>query len=512
MYKKKNINRENDVTITNLYQLSDIDLLLKNWNSIMEDVEKQKLINSEPTLEEMKEVHEIVLEFVRVNNRKMYGGYALNTLIKNINPDDAIYKTDKVPDVDFYSPDPIVDLMKLCNILQKKGYKYIIGREALHKETYSISVNYVLYCDISYVPKNIYNRMPYKDIDGYKVIHPHFMIIDYLRMMSDPMTSYWRFDGDLKSFRRFYLLQKYFPLPTNTNPINITGSTADIEKMLNIVLTYIINKKTLLMTGFYAYDYMLNSSEILKDTKYKYFKLLNVPYYECISTNYVSDCLDLIALLKESNKMSPDDISHVEFYPFFQFTGHSVEIYYKNTIIARIYNNNKKCIPYKSENALLFNKLTVTKMDGTVRLGTFPVVLLYSLITIMKARTNNDTSEKDLYYTLSSHLIEMRNYYFKKNNKSFLDNTIFQEFIPYCAGESIDPQRERRLMIDHRKKNNKRAVFVYEPSSDLREPESNYVFANSSGNKINNPKNLKLEIKNITEDIELDNDEDSENS
>ena len=42
------------------------------------------------------------------------------------------------------------------------------------------------------------------------------------------------------------------------------------------------------------------------------------------------------------------------------------------------------------------------------------------------------------------------------------------------------------------KKKNKRYIFTYDPSTEYKTPESNYIFANSSGNPINKNKNLKL--------------------
>ncbi len=199
-----------------LYSENDVRLLSDNWERIMKEVEEQKYLMIEPSKEEMLNVHKIICDFVKENKRKIYGGFGLNLLIKEKNQNDVIYKPDQISDIDFYSPNPIVDLMKLCNILHAGGFK--------HQETYNITVNYLTYCDISYVPKNIYNKMPFKEIEGYTVIHPHFMWIDYLRMFTDPLISYWRMNDNLKSFKRFCLLQKYFKFPRNDLPIEIEES------------------------------------------------------------------------------------------------------------------------------------------------------------------------------------------------------------------------------------------------------------------------------------------------
>jgi hypothetical protein len=476
-----------------LYKPKDVELLLEKWDSIMSDVEQQKLKLLEPTLEEMKEVHAIILSFLKTTKRKLYGGFALNLLVKSQNENDAIYKPDKIPDIDFYSPEPLIDLIKLCNILHEKGYKSVVGREAMHQETYSISVNYCTYCDISYVPRAIYDRMPFKEENGLMVIHPHFMIIDYLRMMTDPLISYWRFENDLKTFKRYVLLQKYFPFPTNTAPVDISGSTPELDSVLVTIFKFICDRKSVVVLGFYAYNYFLKESTMLENNKRDDIKILPIPYFEMVSAHYRDDCLELLELLKSNITINKDLINHTEYYPFFQFTGHSVDIYLGDDLIARVYNNNNKCVPYIDVPAIDFSDEKLKPLTDTkVRLGTFPFVMLYGMITIMKARTNKDNGTKDLYYNLVSHLIEMRNVYFMKTKKTFLDDSVFKEFVVNCVGDTMQPDRQRKLLIESRKKQNKRYTFIYEPADGIKEPESNYVFANSSGNFINNPRNLRL--------------------
>ena len=84
------------------------------------------------------------------------------------------------------------DLVELCNLYENK-YKYIQRKGAQHEETYKIFVNFK-YCDISYVPLRIYNGIKTIVIDGINYTHPHFMLIDYLRMFNDPMNAAWRWE------------------------------------------------------------------------------------------------------------------------------------------------------------------------------------------------------------------------------------------------------------------------------------------------------------------------------
>ena len=496
-----------------LYKPEDIELLENNWSNIMTDVENERFALLEPTLDEMKEVHSVILDFVKANKRKVYGGFALNLLIKNKDKKRAIYKDNKIPDIDFYSTEPIVDLIKLCNILHEKKYKFVVGREAMHQETYSVTVNYMIYCDISYVPKNIYHKMPFIDIEDIRVIHPHFMYIDYLRMLSDPLISYWRFDDDLKSFRRFYLLQEFYPFPEAKSEMQIKKCNPTIQTALDMIFQFSINKTSIMTIGLYAYNYYIYESKITE--KNSNISMINVPYYEFISADYRNDFLALKAHLKTNVVIPEDRLTYTEFYPFFQFTGHSVELYIDNQLICRMYNNNKKCFPYLDFPAIRFNveNNSVEKHKKyIIRLGTYQMTLLYGIISIMRARTNDNASEKNLYYQFVRNLIDARNNFFDVMDKNYLDNTPFKEFVVKCIGETIQPDRQRRLLIESRKKKNKRYVFSYEPSDGVKEPTTNYEFANSSGNRINNPKNLRLSESIHEDDPEGDFEDDTTNS
>ena len=80
---------------------------------------------------------------LKKKKRKVYGGYAINMLLKNIDEDLAVYSEvdDLGADVDFYSCDPLQDLIDICNELHDNEAKEIDGKEAGHDDTYSIFIN-----------------------------------------------------------------------------------------------------------------------------------------------------------------------------------------------------------------------------------------------------------------------------------------------------------------------------------------------------------------------------------
>ena len=158
----------------------DMKLIKENLDNINKSIKKKIIDIFEPTVANRKKIYNFIKSYIKDNERKIYGGYTLNELIKLKNKKDKIYDFDDFPDIDFYSYDPNSDIINICNKIYDMGFKKVNGREAKHKNTYSIFVNYELYCDITYVPKNIYNRMPFIEIEVINYIHPHFMVIDYL--------------------------------------------------------------------------------------------------------------------------------------------------------------------------------------------------------------------------------------------------------------------------------------------------------------------------------------------
>jgi ASC-1-like (ASCH) protein len=482
-----------------LYTESDIELLKSKSDAIREKLELIKQTNSEPSQEDLKKAHEIVKDFVKTKKRKLYGGFALHLLMINKNKDKGIYSSSKIPDIDTYSTEPMDDMQKLCNILHNDGFKEIQGIEAMHAETYSIKYYNETLCDFSYVPKNIFNRMPFVEVEGFRCIHPNFMTIDYLRMLSNPMDSYWRFfdcGSDLKAFSRFRMLLSEYSIPYNEKSLSIMKSSPKVNDLKNVIFNYLIEKKTIVVVGFYAYNYFC---------KIGGYDTVDIPYYEFISVDYKKDALELIDVLKKVN----NEISYDEYSPFFQFTDYSVEIYIKDDIVCRIYNHLNKCVPYQDVEAQNFDDKKLKRMvggyNGKIRIGSFILCLLYTYINAQRARVNENQNTEKLFYNAASHLIHVRNEYLKKIKKTFLDETIFADFTLACIGEEITSEKAKRLKVAKRKAKKKPIIYRYIPADEYRETTPKYIYGNTSGNKILNSNTKKLKLgKDSIDDEETD--------
>lgn len=474
------------------------ELFKENYPKIMKKIGKKKLIEMEPTIDEINSVNNIIIDYIKQNKRKVYGGYALNKLLIAKNPSLAIYDELDTPDIEFYSPDPHGDLTKLCDKLAEAGFKNVVGQEAQHKETYSIFVNYQLYCDISYIPSNINSKIRFIQLDGFNLIHPWFMLIDYFRMFTDPMVSYWRLE---KHFARYLKLQKTYPLPLINRPLKIDSFRADnLHTTINQLEDFLSSFDSIIFTGFYAYNYYLKYSNYSK--KDKRFTQIQMPYLEVYSTNYIEDGLKIIEFLQSIPEEISSKILHKEFYPFFQFYGFNTVFYFEldgdYIPILYLYSNNNKCIPFKNVQYNEFDNIKITSSlssDKTINIGSFDFNILHALIILVKIRIDDDSDWNNILYTLINGFVSFRKYYFEKNSITLYDDSIFEGFVVNCKGETIPPDREKRMLIQARKKSGKPAIYRYEPG--VSKGSTQYYFANSSGNEIRNDKNLKLKQENL---------------
>lgn len=480
-----------------MFSKKDIDTFNNNIDNIEQKLLQQQNEKFFPTFKDRKDMENNMFEFLKETKRKIYGGYAVNKHIMQKNKADSFYDLDnEVADIDFYSPDPIEDSIKIATMFLQKGYKNIKASEAQHKETYTVFVEYIKVCDISYVPKNIYNRIPFTEIDNIHYTGPQFIMIDMFRMLTDPLVSglfRWK-----KTFPRMCLLQKHYPHPEPKSALtpltfskiaeytfikNIDNAeeeqkfkyllTKDDEKqiteLLNFSHTQFANNNNLLLHGDYVYNYYL------KESKISNHKQVPVLQYDILAFDYVNDTKILLQKLKE--KFPNIELTIIEYYPFWMLTGYSCSICYKSYPFINLSHYNNRCLP--------------TKTVDNIKIASYDYLMLTLMVDALKARVVKNMELSNYKNTMISNLIKFKNFYFKDNKKTFLDNTPFQEFIIECSGQVMDPQRELQLSRKEKASKNKIIVWRFDPESDTKSTNV-YKFSNSSGNLIRNTKNLKI--------------------
>lgn len=467
-----------------MYRYNDIEKIDKNIDTIIDGAAKQYKTLYEPTLKEIGEVYSCIIDYIKINKKVVYGGFAQNLLIMQKNKNDAFYTEingayynwPDIADIEFYSPTPIEDVFNLTDTLYKKKYKFVEATEGIHSETFKIFVNFLNYCDISYIPAHVYNNMPIIVVNGIKCTHPHFMIVDTYRILTDPMTSYWRIG---KSIRRTQLLLKHYPIDQSNikqviNFQEITGNRTktqheEYENILTFIRKQVVYNSHLIMVGLYAYNYYAKKVE-------ENFVLNNIPYYELITTNIEKDGKNIYALLV---KKYGKKITVKEFVPFFTFMDRRIEFYHNNNLILILYGNNDRCIVhnYSEKKKIYF--------------GTYNLVMMYLYFEYYYAFINRNKKNTNLFNILIGKFFNLRNVYLDNKKITVVDESPFMDFTYKCHGIPVDPVRASRLAGAEKKKQGKKIKFRHTPSDKTRLP-SKQEFSNTSGNQNSNKKYLIL--------------------
>jgi hypothetical protein len=448
-----------------MYQSEDIDIINSKLDSIINKSYDEYKKHYEPTTTEISKVYASIKKYIIQKKFKVYGGFAQNILLMDKNPkasiykivDGAFYNWPDIADIEFYTPNPIKDLVDLADELYKQGYKYIKISNGIHEGTYKLFVNFLNYCDVTYMPLHVYNNLKTIDVNGIMCTHPHFMVCDAYRVLTDPLTSYWR----LNKAMRFNTMLNYYPIGNDSLYTNLKFGKV-IPEVMKSIRKHIVMGSNLIVVGFYSYDYY--SKKINKEEHKEY------PYYEIITDSIVKTSKKIHKLLNIKYK---GKITVKQYVPFFQFTDKRVEFYYNNNLVLRLYGNNSRCTVYK------FSERKKTYF------GTYNLTYMYLLFNYIYNQINRNNEFKDLYYNLMSNLFILRNKYLSNHKITVIDDSPFQDFTFKCTGDAVDTLRSARLA----NANNKIQRFNYTASGNkITIPTVNYD--NISGNQITDSKNF----------------------
>jgi hypothetical protein len=466
-----------------LYRDIDIQAITDKLDQIIDEANIIKKKTLEPTLDECKLVKEVINDFIMKKKRIIYGGTAYNTLIIQKSKKDAIYGLNECKDVEFYSPKPIEDAMELADILHEKNFKFVQVKQAMHAETYTLFVNFVQYCDVSYMPSNIFLNMPVSTIDGINYSHPTWILVDILRQYNDPITSYWRLKD--KTFFRANVLLKHYPL--ELVEVSLPKPDTSLDSVKDKIFKEISKLHTLIHLGSVAETYYLTRSSTIETSK-----------LEVISTNFSNDVKLIAGIIEKILGSKYKDIVINAYRPYFQFRDECVDFVLNGITLIRIMGSNGKCVPY---NILNMENSSYTKIDSiklggyykksnqkgglkeanAIKLATFMVLFQHLLVERHYWYTSRSDKYKEVETQIKK-ILKVRNEYLKSKSLTVMDSTPYKEFIIRCTGDTIDQGREFRLGLMKRKAQGARLIFTYDPDGAKSAKIPEYKFANTSGN------------------------------
>lgn len=452
------------IEIYNLYNDKNIDAINNELDNIIEKVNVIKANNYEPTTKECLEINKHITNYIKSNKRIIYGGTAWDELIKNKDPDDKIYNDNECNDIDFYSPKPIDDIVKLCKILNNKKYKYVRASEALHPETYTIFVNFKAMCDITYMPSPIFYAIKKQTIKGINYIDPSVILIDILLQYNDPINSYWRLK-EKKVFFRANKILKHYPLQLENGKIK---NNKNINK--EIIEYVFLNIKNINSLIFLISSFYLNPDSD---------KIQFNDHFIVFSNNFINDAKLIYSIILKyfSEKNILDQVDNLlkidQYVPFYQYWDQRIIFKYNDVPFLIVHGNNQICIPYHEVyvnknkiEKIVFGNLKNNKEEfNLIKLGTFIMLLNYYIINYHYNYIYNKDNCKNIEIFIYN-LLETRNKYLENNKLTVIDKSPFQEFIIECYGNTVDMHRQKHIRMSKRREKGIRVQFSYDPNND----------------------------------------------
>lgn len=366
-----------------------------------------------------KHAYDIVEEYIKKHGRKLYGGSALNMLLPQKH---KIYKRDTLPDYDFFSPDPWNDAIKISDLLYKAGYKYTEAKSGIHKGTFKVFADFLPIADITYLPEDLYDKVPTIKKQKFKVVSPAYIQMTLYNIISKPIESPIRWPK--VAFRQKLLEQwappKYRKQQCSKDFIGVDNQPAidpELEKALQIVYKE-SRKSKLIHGGALAYN--------------KYIEIgggnlrLPVYYYELFAEDagahaeYLETAISKVTtqtLIADVSYLPHKDMNNVTFILFMEIDEQKVPIF-SITELTR-------CIPVKYLGGRHFCSIDY---------------LFYELYHQM---FNSDTTLHSFDVScLIRYLHYIQNKYYKKLGISELDKSPLQRFVTTCRGPFVDVIRE----------------------------------------------------------------------
>jgi len=466
-------------SLLKFYSNNDLQLIRDNIDQIEITATKQGYKILDPKNDEYNKVNSIILQFIKEEKRIIYGGFAYHTIVqhyrKDKNSENKIYPDWDRYDVEFYTPDPIRDIVAICNRLHNAGIKYVMGRQAQHDETFTVFANFLQYCDMSYMSQNIFDTIKTININGSLYIHPELILIDIFRMYNDPLTSYWRLS---KVFKRMELLLEKFPYDFKKTKVIQLKSDSDIDDIIEFIFPQIVQKfSKILFTGELAYLIYTNPDADI-NTKNKLSQLeIITDDPDAISKFIESLTNKWINISKNTEKY--DELFSVRHYSrFFQYWDKRTVFFYKDKPIFTIIGSNNRCLP------VIKSKITLNKTKLSINIGTFLVTFNYFFVGYYYEHIN----KLGFYFNREffNSLLTVRNSFFERNNKTVLDNTIYKEFIIECIGTTSDFSREFMLKLNEKREKGIKGTFSYDPNISLGVYIPNLYFEQSDGLELSN--------------------------
>ena len=416
---------------------------------------------------EIKQIIEIVEQFLRKKQLICYGGTAINNILPK---QSQFYNKDiEIPDYDFYSSNALNDSKELVDIYISSGFQEVEAKSGQHHGTYKVFVNFIPVADITFIPKELFNAIKTESIKIAGILYspPNLLRMNMYLELSRPAGDISRWEKVLK---RLILLNKHYPLSEKQcSTIQFQRQMDDSEYANNI---YENVQHTLMDQGvvfFGGYALSMYSQYMPKNLKHK---LEKIPDFDVLS----EEPMLTAQIIKE--RLSDLNVKNVKIIKrpgIGEVIAPHYEIKVGKDTIVFIYQ------------PLACHSYNIVKDGGyDVKIATIDTMLSFWLAFLYANRPYYD---KDRILCMSKYLFDVQ----EKNRLS--QKGLLKRFSINCMGhqETIEEMRAEKAEKYNELKDKKNSSEYEEWFLRYRplDNEENTNKLNKNKNKTNNPKSNK---------------------
>jgi hypothetical protein len=425
--------------------------------------------------EEVKEIMNIVENFLRLKKLVCYGGTAINNILP---VQDQFYnKNIEIPDYDFYSSNALSHAKELANIYNKSGYQEVTASAGVHHGTFKVFVNFIPVADITQLTPELFKAVKNEAI---KVNGILYAPPDFLRMAMYLELS--RPDGDVsrweKVLKRLILLNKNYPIrnerckyDTFMRDFTNKVKSKDTKNIFEIVKESIIDQG---LVFFGSYANSLYSRYMPKKLRKNF---LRVPDFDVLSEDPETSAIIIKErLLDEGEK----NISIIKKPGIGEVIAPHYEI---------IIGNETVCFIYKPLACHSYNTIKIGR--NVVKIATIDTMLSFYLAFLYADRPYYDKNR----------IICMAKYLFLTQSKNRLQQKgLLKRFSINCYGhqttlDEIRAEKTRKYKELNKKKNSKEyeEYFLRYIPSDKN--DKTYKKGKTATKKTKNTKKIRFQNK-----------------
>lgn len=200
-------------------------------------------------------IFSIVIEHIKERGLILTGGKAIDLILRGSGH--KLYHT-LDNDYDCYSTENYDDAYQLTQkIIDKFGIDFVHTIQAMHPTTARVRYRYAPVADITYIPKDLFDKIPILLYGGIKVVSPEWQMLDQLIVIAYPyrntpmenITSRWK-----KDLARFQMLYAVNPCTTKDNIKFKSNKTNTLLSRKGLINKY-ISEKRVAIGGLDAVNY-----------------------------------------------------------------------------------------------------------------------------------------------------------------------------------------------------------------------------------------------------------------